>query len=305
MNPVQLPTNQKLVGKLRQAAFLVNLTAVLVLGIAFWGGLIVPLGTAILFLIITGATIFHATESSGDKTKRLFMVIPVITGLLVAFVSSNLFWLHLEAISFYSWISFLCVGAAISIPYLKIIAHRFHPAQLLAFFTLVPNLMSTLGMINVDRQIFFVSLIFTLESLAILLRWPGRGFMSVFTIESVSSKLAFKLLAGSLVLVPVIGCLAIVWGSLADRSVNEIAALITASVMAMMIILIWINIRAVKKTELNNLLFKEELVELNTDLKQNNASLANQMEELEKVKQELADRLNYQDKFRDIAEGLG
>jgi hypothetical protein len=300
-----LPKNDKLVGFLRQISFGGNLLAVILLAVIFWVGVKIPGGAALLFLIIAATTLFHATESSGNKTKRVFMIIPVTAGFFVCLFSVYLYFFSFERLSLYSLLSFIFIGTGIAIPYIKNLTHRFHPAQFLAFLTLIPNLMATFGMFNVDIPIFYISLLFVLISLALLLRWPGRGFMGIFTTDSVSSSLAFKFLVSIMLLVPLLGFIALDWNNVSRASISEVIAVLTVSITALLIVLIWINTRQVYKTELENFLMKEELKVHNIDLKLSNEDLVNKMQELENSKKRYAQRLNYQDRFRDIAEGLG
>lgn len=302
---IHLPHNNKLVGALRQIAFGVNLIAVILLGMSYWLGARMPIGAALLFLIIAGTTLFHATENSGKRIQTILTIIPVTAGIFVSLCSIYIFFFTAEDISFYTLLSFIFTGLAIAIPYIKTLIHRFHPAQFLAFMTLIPNLMAVFGTFNTDFTVFYISLLFVLVSMAILLRWPGRGFMGIFTTDSASSSLALKLVLSILLLVPVIGFLIMIWQKVFRTSMTEVIAVITISITTIFTILIWLDTRWVYKTELENFLMKEELKEHNINLKLNNQDLAEQIQNLENTKRKYAATLNYQDRYRDIAEGLG
>jgi hypothetical protein len=282
-----------------------NLMVVTLLGIAFCFGVKIPLGTALLFLIIAGTTLFHATDRSRQKIKTVFIIVPIVSGIFVSLASIYLFLFSFEKISFYTLLSFIFTGMAIAIPYIKALFHRFHPAQLLAFLTLIINLTVIFSMLGADISLAYVSLLFVIMSMAILLRWPGRGFVSLFTTDTVSSHLAFKLLVWILLFIPLIGLLTLEWEKVGHVGPYVMMAVLVVSLTTGLIILIWLNAKSVYGSELESYLMQEESRVHNINLKISNEDLVGQMKVLEDSKKRYADRLNYQDRFRDIAEGLG
>ncbi len=195
------------------------------------------------------------------------------------------------------------------------IAHRFHIVQLFALMIIVISAIPLLGyvyqLVSPYRatNIMFLpantAVLFILLGHAMLLRWPNRGFMGMFTLDSLSSVFALRLLVINVLLSPVIGFIVLSGAGRILYTFNEVLALLVIALILIASGLTWLNIKLLYKFEVEYLLMKEALRVHNIDLKMSNADLAGRMEDLEKTTEHYANSLKYQDKFRDMSESLG
>src|SRR5579871_1302199 len=115
-------------------------------------------------------------------------------------------------------ILFFLISLAILIPFTTI-KHRFHFVHLFTFAATVVN--TTYLLSDAYQFIFpsYVSRIFTMPLVfsilfaflchTILLRWPARGFVGIFTTDTMASKFALRLLIITIISIPFIGLITI------------------------------------------------------------------------------------------------
>ena len=178
--------------------------------------------------------------------------------------------------------------------------HRFSLAQMLFFFVLIISGMSilefmyrfflavkpTTGLVFVP---FGTAIIFGLAGVAGLFKWPNRGFMAIFCADTLSTKYALRLLAVKTGLIFTSSFL-----MLAGTEGMIIFVILLGVISAF---LAWLNIKLLYKFDLEHFLMKEAL-------RVNNISIQMSMEDLEKEKGKYINKLNYQDKYRDVVESL-
>jgi hypothetical protein len=287
---LHLPENIELIFFLKKLSYYLNIFILISSVLSLLGLLGIPFQTSLMFLILSFTLLFRTS----------FILIHIFGSLIVILWSFLNIICGFENIGLLANFSFFLISLSIAIPYLKILVHRFHPAQFLAFISLIINLSLVLGFIYQSLNnfpTFLLAVFFLFLSISILLRWPGRGFVSYFNIESHISSLVRRTLLLNLLIIPLVGFIGILFSQYIS---NIIVSLVVISV-----ILSWLNIKLLYNSELERFLMKEELRVHNINLKLNNEDLVVKMQELEKTKQNYASQLNYQNKFRDLAESLG
>jgi hypothetical protein len=208
--------------------------------------------------------------------------------------------------------SFLLIGLSLILPRLKA-SSRFHFVQLFSFAILIINFMAILGYlylqlspvtINVPYTPLSLATAFVLLCSAILLRWPARGLIGMFTADSISSMFALGLLIINIVITFILGFLSLVGVRLGIYASYEATAVLIVLLIVCTIVFTWINIRLLYRFELERFVMKEELRVHNIDLKLGNEDLAGKMSELQERNKEYADKLSNQEKYQDITSNL-
>ncbi len=302
---IRLPEDVELTKFLKNISFVGIILSLVFTAISFFRYLnITPLVSS-LFLITALSLMVRPTDKMTNIPKYIFVNLPLLGGIMIfAWSLINIFF-RFYNISLNTNISFILMGLTLTIPYATFLYHRFHPTQLISFLIFLLNLEPVLNYIykmflptipnQVSLSSFFTSWIFILISGSIIFRWPGRGFVSYFTSDSVSGSLARRTLLVNILIIPFIGYLGLY--------TNFVLSLVV--LISMIAVLFWINTRYLYNSELDNFLIREELRKHNVNLRLHNEDLTEKIQNLEKTKQHYLENLNYQDKFRDIAESLG
>lgn len=274
-------------------------------GISYFKYLNITPHASSLFLIASLSLLVRPTDKMAKIVKYIFVNLPLLGGIVICVWSLINIFLRYYQIGLFTNLSFILLGLTLTIPYASFLHHRFHPTQLMAFLIFILNLEPVLNYIykmliptlanQVSLAAFFTSWIFLLVSSAIIIRWPSRGIVSYFTTESISGSLARRTLLVNVLIIPFIGYLGLY--------VNFVLGLV--ALISMTAILSWINIRLLYSSEMENFLITQELKKHNVNLKMDNQGLAEKIQDLEVSKNRYLENLNYQDKFRDIAEALG
>jgi len=208
--------------------------------------------------------------------------------------------------------SFLLIGLSLILPRLKA-SSRFHFAQLFAFVILIINFMAILGFLylqlspvnlKVPYTPLSLAITFVLLCSAVLLRWPARGLMSMFTTDSISSMFAFELVIINVVLTLILGFLALVGVRIGIYASYEATAVLIVLLIVITVSFAWINIRLLYRFELERFVMKEELRVHNIDLKLGNEELVGKMAKLQETTKEYADKLSNQEKYKDVIANL-
>jgi hypothetical protein len=337
---IYLPKRKLLTDRLQIASFAINDT-VLIISISFlfvwfiniFGGNIVlpdqfsisPLGR-MLFIFSSISVFFSAKKHiySPDQKhlKRLtwILLIPIFFASITAlfgFLSftrlTSLFGMPFVQTTQYSGFCFFLIGLALIPPFTRI-SHRFHVTQALLFIVIALNAIVILESVYQTlspfpmQQIFSVPLItailLSLFCFGILCRWSNRGFVGNFTLDSVDSILALRLVLVIFVFVPLIGFLVLLLTQNTLYNVYEVVTLIVVFITITSFTILWINIQLLYNYDLEYFLMKEALRVYNIDLKLGKEKLEKEKGEIEKTNEEYRGKLNNQKQLEIITEGL-
>jgi hypothetical protein len=208
--------------------------------------------------------------------------------------------------------SFLLIGLGLILPRLKA-SMRFHFVQLFSFTILIINFMAILGYlylllspvaINVPYTPLALATTFVLLCFAILLRWPARGLIGMFTTDSISSMYALGLLIINILITFILGFLSLVGVRLGIYASYEATAVLIVLLIVCTIVFVWVNIRLLYRLELERFVMKEELRVHNIDLRLGNEDLVGKMTQLQEKNKEYADKLSNQEKYQDVTSNL-
>jgi hypothetical protein len=327
LEEIHLPENKKLVRFFKNASFALTFLLLFLSVLFFVINPLLPAGQKLLLISLLGFLCIclqlliekkiGAVGFMEKGTKWEKRLLPIFFFLLtVVVVIIGIFHLFNPANKgIFIGINLLLVGIGITIPRLKFM-HRFHFAQtiiiialLYSSFTLLNYLYNKLFLLNQGVEFILASLfIFVswwIACIASLLRWPNRGFMGIFTADTMSSIFALRILIINIFTTPVISLLVLIGTErhILDRY-EEIAMLVIILIL-LSSILAWLNIKLLYRLELENFLMKEELRIHNISLKLGNEELVSKMTSLEKTNKEYANKISYRDKFEDLSERLG
>ena len=209
--------------------------------------------------------------------------------------------------------NFLLVGLALLYARLKV-SHRFHLVQFLALNVFVINSITILGYAyrlftpfpysHINYVPLNIAIFFFFLSIAISFRWPGRGFIGMFTTDSVSSMFSLKVFFIKILIIAVLGLLILVGTQINIYNQYEALVIFAILLMVLSLVLTWLNIKLLYKFELERFIMKEELRVHNIDLKLDNESLVGKMAELKEANKEYASKLNYREKYGNVIDEL-
>jgi predicted membrane protein len=151
---------------------------------------------------------------------------------------------------------------------------------------------------------FNSSAIFVLLCISILLRWPDRGFVGIFTTDSISSKFSLRLLFINLIVTFIIGIIILIGMKKETYSAFEVIAVLIISFMLLSSVFAWINLKLLYRYELERFIMKEELRVHNITVNLDTEDLTDKMVELEDKNKEIADKLSSRNRLMDINENL-
>jgi len=276
----------------------------------------ISLLTDILFIITSAVSLPQFSHTSSEQFKKWYSLTLLLCGIALMGITLARIFLYLTGPLYTRSIiefSFLFVGLALVISQTKII-HRFHIVQLLMMMVVVVSEIVILGflyqffstgtvthilVIPINTSIFFAFLCH-----AWLLKWPNRGFVGMFTTDTLTTKFSLRILVSEALLIPMIGLICLVIGQSSFYSPSEIVALVVIVMIVMIGVFSWLNVKLLYKYDMEYFLMKESLRINNITIKMTSEEMVGKMLELEKTKGEYANKLNYQDNFRDVAEGL-
>jgi len=320
LRKIHLPENKKLTGILQKLSLLISLL-VFIIGIVtlFFSPIIAAVFILASVPLFIEGKLEHPFQSKSNVPKYLklcFHVASILCSILV-FLSGILFifgfgLIYKEQINLSIGFSFLLIGLALILLRTKA-SIRFHVVQLCIFVILVINSMAILGYLylqlspvklNVPYTPLSLAITFVMLCFAILLRWPARGLMGMFTTDSISSMFALELLVVNIVIIFILGFVSLVGVRLGIYASYEATAVLIMLLIVLTIILAWINIRLLYRFELERFVMKEELRVHNIDLRLGNEELVGKMTELQETTKEYADKLSNQEKYKDVIGSL-
>jgi hypothetical protein len=265
----------------------------------------VTLPEATLFLL-TAAPLTARLTAKTPKVFQFWMrLIPIVCGGLV--LAGDVLFVHNQV----SLICFLMAGLAIMLPRTTI-RHRFHAVQLLALLVMIVGWTAVtagiyryivqLPMIHFEYISLNLAILFTLLGEAVLLRWPNRGWVGIFNSDTLASIMAFRLLIINALVVPVIALGGVIFSKITGWNVYETGIAVVMLQIVVLVLFTWLNVRVLYRFELEHLVFKEALNIHNAGLKFNYEQLEAKVTDLETAKQKYAENLNYQERFRNLAD---
>jgi hypothetical protein len=290
LTDLYLPERKKLTSLLKRLSFFLGLS-VLVICVFYLLSLpfLAPVQISLLALV---AFILAVTSLLTDK------LISTLSGVLV--LLTGVFQL---SSGFSVGICFILISVALILPRLKI-NRRFRPSQLLILLVLIVNAVSVLGHTYQAFSHFpstlalnplNISLIFIFLCISAAFHWPGRGFLGVFTTDTVSSMFALRLLMANMFIVFILGLLVLLVFEHKLLDPRDALALFIIVIIVLSSFLSWLNIKLLYKFELERFVMKEELRIHNIRLKLGNEDLTAKMSELKQANQEYAGKLKYRD----------
>jgi hypothetical protein len=320
LGKIHLPENKKLTGILQRLSLLIALLA-LVFGIgALFSSPIIAfviiLASIPLFIEGEFGYSLQAKNSPPGYLKKILLVVSILCSLLV-FLAGILFifgsnLIHVKQINLSIAFNFLLIGLGLFLPRTKF-PHRFHLVQSLAFAILIINSMVILeylylqlAPVNTSISYAPLSLEITLVllCLAMLLRWPARGLMGAFTTDSISSMYALKLLILNVLAIFILGFIILAGMRMEMFALYEAIAVLIILLIVLTIAFSWINIKLLYRFELERFVMKEELRVHNITLKLGNEDLTSKMTELQEANKEYIEKLNNQEKYKDVVSSL-
>jgi hypothetical protein len=338
---IHFPQRTTLIKQLRFASFLINdvILVASVLLLTIWLLDIPVLSTflfeklafspfiAVLFILSSLPLLFGAKRhlsGTEDVTSEVHhwwsTLIPISLATVVAVLGFiNILQLNDIALLSFSRVSplvgfyFFLIGLSLIPPFTRIL-HRFHYTQLLIF---IVSGVSVFSVLEKTYQLFSpypvhsvipvplateLSVIFFCSG--ILLRWSNRGFFGNFTLNSTGSMFAFRLLLVSLFAGPIMAfvVLIVMQGVL---NIYQVLALTVTSFTFLSCMLLWMNVKLLYRYELEHLLMRESLRIHNIDLATEKEELQKRMTQIEQEKKSYVDKLNTQNKWREVLDTAG
>lgn len=282
-----------------------------------FGFFVFPPVVAVMFLL-TGTTILFSAKyyikelkssiASSTLIPLFFSGMSSCLGLLSIITD---FWRSL--IPAMVGFNFLLLGLAAMLLHTRV-THRFHITQLLTFSVLVLNAITILGYIYQLLSYSFatplipiplnIALLTSVLCYSMLLRWSNRGFFGNFTADCLSSIFALRLLVINMILMPFIGFITLALTK-NEANIYIVVALLVLLLTVVAATLAWFNMKLLYKYELEHFTMREALrvhnIALTLDKKTQDVKLI----ELEETKKEYQDKLNHQDKLKNVLDALG
>jgi hypothetical protein len=316
LGQIHLPENKKLTDTLQNLSLLLSL-------FVFIFGIITLFFSPVIgvFFILTSFPLFvEGKIGNAFQTKNIipaylkifFILISVLSSLLIILAGvlfvSGFALIYAKQINQNIGFSLLLIGLGLLFPRLKFLG-RFHLAQLFAFIILIINsmvILESLYLQSLSVKVvipytpLFLAITFVVSCLAIILRWSARGFMSMFTTDSISSRYAFESLIVNVITIFIVGYIISVLLRAGILASYEAIALLAILLIVFTITFAWINIRLLYRLELERFVMKEELKVHNINLQLGNEDLISKTKELQKKNSECVDKLDNRENYMDI-----
>jgi hypothetical protein len=325
LTSIHLPENKGLVGLLktlsRTTGLIVTLFSIILLvgwfaNVSFFKTLLMsnePLSvfSAVLFLLASLPLLLPSPSKKKLPANFSLGLFSVIGGLLCLGAIIGFFNLIQEQnVLIISW-SFLIVGCALLLSRTKL-SYRFHIVQLLIFIVTVFHTTILLSFIYriflgaASPHIIYIplnlTLLFSLLCNAILLRWPNRGFLGIFTTDALSSTLSLRMLFVSVISAPLLGLTGLLWSQWQGYYSYETVVIVVILLMIFLAIFAWLNVKLLYKFELEHYLMKEALRVNNIDLELGQEDLSTKITSLEQTKKQYEEKLDNRTSLTNIVD---
>ncbi len=205
-------------------------------------------------------------------------------------------------------------GLSLLISHIKA-SHRFHAVHFFALNALVISSITILGYMyhlvfafqysQIARLPLNTAIIVFFVSIALSLRWPARGFIGMFTTDSVSSKFSLSVLCLKVLLIYFLGIAVMVGSQMGIYNPYEALAIFAVLMTVLSLVMTWFNIKLLYKFELERFIMKEELRIHNIDLQLGNEELSDKMKRLKETNEEYSKKLDSRDKYEDVINSMG
>ncbi len=324
---IHLPENKSLIQLLRMVSTVIGavimLCSVVVLvgwlsGIVFLKTLLIskePLSlfTAVLFFLSSIPLLINSVGRKKIPPFFLTLLLVIFGGLICLGSAAGAFNLiHEENVLVISG-GFFIAGCAFLVSQTKL-PYRFHIVQLLVF---IVTIFSTTILTSFIYRFFLnapvphiiylplnLTLLFSLLCNALLLRWPNRGFVGIFTTDSTSSMLSLRLLLISVISAPLLGLIGLFWAQNQTYYSYETVVVVAILLMIFLAIFAWVNVKLLYSFELEHFLMKEALRIHNIDLATEQENLSTKIANLEQTKEQYAEKLSNQTKLTDLVDSM-
>ena len=308
---IHLPDNKNLNSKLRVLSVVLAILIIILVLITFlgWKGSM-SLGLAIAFLSAGVSLVseyqFFRLDSNLIQKRKIYSSISIVCGVIVLICGISQFANPIVGMCL------LLSGSWLILPHTKLL-HIYHTVHFLIFVVLIVSstilLRYAYGLIFPLNSSFInmpvnSAILFFLLCASSALRWPARGFIGMFTTDTLSSMFALRLLIISVITTTILGFLSLLGVLLGIYNKHEAVAVFAMSQIALSTILAWLNAKLIYKLELERFLILEELKIHSIDLQMGNEELTVKMKGLDKTNKEYLDKLNNQEKFGDVIDSL-
>lgn len=326
---IHLPENAALVKRLKSVAFLLSLfvfvaSLLVVAGWAFDAPNVkrlwiekddVSFYHALCLLLCSVPLVLEDLLKKIKVSKNVITILLIVCSMSICAVAAVGLFAHLngEATVFMGG-GIVLIGLSYFFARLKML-HRFHAAQLMAFAATVFYTTVLLSLIyrtftgipspHIIRLAPSLTVLFTILCNAILLHWPHRGFVGMFTTSTTSSTLSLRILLISVASVPVIGLVGLVWGQSQSYYPYEIVIVVAILMMVFLAVFAWMNVKALYGFEMEHFLMKEALRVNNIGLAIDKEDSTAKITSLEKAKKQYEDKLKNQSSLSEIVESSG
>ncbi len=250
-----------------------------------------------------------------NSTKKTLLIFLSFINLGIGLVTVLIYFFHplsflaiASAMNLRAGLIFVLLGYSLLISISRM-HHRFHYSQLILFIALflglfgfldsLYQLISTGQFISGGENSLVGSMLFFILCQSFLLAKSNRGFLGLFTTDTNSSKLARFSLIYYAILPSTLGILFLIEEKIGFLSSNGRLAFLILTLMLISVIITWINIKVLYPSEVENYLTKEALRINNITLELDTKDLSSKMDEVEKSKKDLADKLNNRDTLFD------
>jgi hypothetical protein len=320
LGKIHLPENKRLTSVLQRLSLLVSLLAFAFgIGALFSSpviGFVVILASIPLFIEGKLGYSLQAKDNIPGYLKKTLLVVSIscstlvfLAGIIFIFSSNPA---YVKQVNLSIDFSFLLIGLGLILSRTKF-PNRFKVIQSLVFAILIINFTVILKYLylqlaptgtSISHAPINLEITLVLLCMAILLRWPARGLVGMFTTDSISSLYALKLLILNVLAIFILGFIILAGIKMGIFVLYEAIAILIASLIVLAVVFAWINIRLLYRFELERFVMKEELRVHNISLKLGNEDLAGKMMELQERNKEYVDKLSNQEKYKDAVASL-
>lgn len=322
---IYLPSNNGAIKKIIKIAYLSCAASLIIGTLMLFGGVITILGYSSLDVSIVNVPIslgiiigslsqlvlphIEAKSSAPFLVGKMLSVMGSLILVLIGVLLLGNTLLPKLAIPFFpssvgivQGLTFILTGLSLFFGHLKI-THRFHFVQAFALiviffnsYTLLVSLYSIFvpvySLTNSTINSFVISLVMIIFSLQFLLAKPARGFCGLFTMDSLSSKLALRSLFYIILAPPILGGIVILTQRLKLFDSTAAIPLMAIVLIFLFIVIAWLNGKSLYHLEQESYLMREALRVNSISLELSAEDLTKQLADTEKSKKDAEDKFS-------------
>jgi hypothetical protein len=330
---IHLPSDKNLLNRLTVASKIFSILALFIVDLNILYGILqmtvfktveinvitLPPINALLFIILSLAALMPQIKINQTLPTWQIVIVLASAGCTLLIGLAAIFRLDLllpwfsiiaKNLSFIHSLNFILLSLTLLLFTLDIkFVNRFRLGQLfavisatIALFFLLQNIYFNL-LLNLNSHSHLpisAEICFLLIAFSLLLVRTNRGYMSVFTTDTISSKVTWTFIVISMFIYPILGFFFLV-----SIQVNLLSSPLAMALMVTLLIsisafLIWLNMSTYYKLELDSYLIKEELRVRNIKLSLNSEDLGGKIKELEQNQEKVVDLLNHQQNLKEV-----